>query len=248
MNARAAILSALLPLAACVPWRLAVESVQPGSSIGDIERFGRGLAGINVAASTATFVLAEAAEVTLVSVGSDGRVRPLYPYAEGESSRFTAGLHTIEIPETRVWVAAAAGVGASAAAETDRWRAYNACVAQARNAGRPPQAKADTGRAAAPEPLPRYMVESQCASPPATGAISGGLAGSWETQNDVVVMVVSRLPIGAEELRRRIEGVRVRSERQLRELPIRIAGDRLGPWAGYYSPRIPSPQSQEPPR
>ncbi len=251
MNTRGALLLvAALAAGACASGRLALDRLPAAGTSGAPERFGRGLLGVNAQASTATFVLARDAEIALVRVAPDGRVRPAYPLAPGESSRFTVGLHTVDIPELRVWNGPVAV--ASAAQETEQWRRYNACIANSRDQGRMPQEKGsvsrDSGRVVAPVPEPpaeSSPTQAQCAPAAPRRSPDGGGAGTWETENDVIVLAVSESPITSDELRARVAGVRILSEADLRALPARVTGDRPAPWAGYFMVRIPNPRPQE---
>ena len=252
MNERLAIVLLAAPLAwSCATGQFALDRMPASGTAGTPERFGQGLLGVNAQASTATFTLARDAEIALVRVTPDGRVRPAYPLAPGESSRFTAGLHTVDIPEVRVWNAPPAT--SSAAQETEQWRAYNACIAQNRDQGRMPQEKGalsrDSGRVVAPVPETPFTstpTQAACSVTPTRRPAAPAGAGAWETENDVIVLTVSESPVTSDELRARVAGARIRSEADLRALPERIAGDRLRPWAGYFMVRIPNPRSQEP--
>ena len=246
----AAVFAAALAAGACATGQLAFDRLPATSTSGAPERFGQGLLGVNARASTMTFTLARDAEVAIVRVSPDGRVRPAYPLGPGESSRFTAGLHTVDIPEMRIWSAPPAAP--TTAQETERWRAYNACIARNRDQGRMPQEKGrlspDSGRPAATAPEPSASsppTESQCGIAPVGRAPATGGAGVWVTENDVIVLSVSESPVTSDELRRRVAGARVRSEADLHALPARVTGDRPGPWAGYFMVRILNPRSQE---
>ncbi len=252
MKARGAmLLAAVLAAGACTSARLALDRLPAAGTSGRPERFGQGLLGVNAQASTATFTLARDAEIALVRVAPDGRVRPAYPLAPGESSRFAAGLHTVDVPEGRVWNAPLAVP--YAAQETEQWRRYNACIANNRDQGRMPQEKGsvsrDSSRVVAPVPEPPATsspTQAPCAPVVVPRFSAGGGAGTWETENDVIVLIVSESPITSDELRARVAGARVRSEADLRALPARVAGDRPTPWAGYFMVRIPNPRPQEP--
>jgi len=246
-----------LALAACAQGQLWFDALPPASSIGAVDRYGTDSLAIEPGGTIVSFVLAEAAEIALVAVTSEGRVSALYPYAPGESSRFAAGPHALVVPVTLEWLPDPSGrAPAVAATEADALRAYNQCLAtrRPRYAGRTTASRApgDTSgrREAPPSAADAYAnifssnVEA-CGQPPAPRTSAAGQPGAFRPRDDVILLVVSSTPFTAEQLRQRLLGLRVRSEADLRALPLQIGADRSLPWAGYYSPRFPSRHPQE---
>jgi hypothetical protein len=248
----AALLTAAVALAGCARPPLRLDALASFPPVGAVERFGPGSLVSDTASETVSFSLAEDAEVALVSVAPSGRVAPLYPYAPGESSRFTAGRHTVSVPVTVEWLPDPdAGPAASnAVREMEAQQAYVRCLAILRPRRRPPtqpaRAAGDTtaGRTEATPVVPgaeyaqAYSSDVEaCGVAPAGGRTAFGAPGTFRVRNDVIVLVVSDAPLSADGLRRRVTGLRVRTIGDLRELPGWIAGQRRRPSAGYYSLR-----------
>lgn len=253
------ILIAGLALTACTRARLQLDALPATGSVGAVERYGLGLVRVDPSGETLTFNLAQDAEVALVSVAPGGRVNALYPFQPGESSRFSAGPHTIVVPVSWEWAPdpSARGSNTYSPSESELMRRYNQCFAAfqaARGPGRRSSpAASDSSRPRQEQPpapvWDSYVTDpgERCGQPPTGGDASAApSASSWRVQNDVLVLVVSRTPLGADELRRRIKGLRIRSEADLRELPLWVAGDRVRPWAGYYSRRLETTRQSEP--
>jgi hypothetical protein len=248
-----------LALTACARARIRLDALPTTGSVGAVERYGLGLVRVHPSGETLTFDLAQDAEVALVSVAPSGRVNALYPFQPGESSRFSAGPHTIVVPVSLEWAPnpSARGSDTYSPSESELMRRYSQCMAAfqaARGPSRTPsRATGDSSRPRQEQPSApvwdSYIVNpgERCGQPPTEGNASAAPSGSsWRVQNDVLVLVVSRTPLGADELRRRIKGLRVRSEADLRELPLWVAGDRVRPWAGYYSRRLETTRQSEP--
>jgi len=247
-----------LALTACAHGQLRLDALPPTFSIGAVDRYGTDSLTIEPGGEIVSFALAERAEIALVSVTSGGRVSVLYPYAPGESSRYAAGPHVVVVPVSLEWSPdPAARVPALAATEAEALRAYTQCLAtrRPRAASRPTASRApgDTSsqrQEASSVSDERYydMFGSDreaCGQPPVSGGSASGQPGAWRPRDDVVVLVVSSTPFTAERLRQRVLGLRVRSEADLRALPLWIVGDPSLPWAGYYSRRLPSRYPQE---
>jgi hypothetical protein len=250
-------------LAACAAQRLDLRTLPATFSVGAVERYGPGIVAIDSTGEVVTFALAGAAEVALVAVTSDGRVRPLYPLLRGESSSFDGGAHTIAVPVGSEWrPLPSAPATASAARQFEAWRAYNRCAVAARTtmstrassaaaSGTPADSsrRMGTGRPTGPEttdPLTTVNVDQTCGAPPVgEGGAAPLSAGRFEARDDVVLLVVSGAPLASETLRRRVAGLRIASAGDLRGLPQRIAGDPSSAVAGYYSWRFPIPRMQE---
>jgi len=253
------ILIAGLALTACARARLQLDALPATGSFGAVERYGPGLVRVDPSGETLAFDLAQDAEVALVSVAPSGRVNALYPFQPGESSRFSAGPHTIVVPVSLEWAPdpSARGGATYSPSESELMRRYDQCMAAWRatqGPSRPPsRAAGDTSRSRQEQPfvptMDSWVVNpgERCGQPPTAGYASAAPSGSsWRVQNDVLVLVASHTPLGADALRRRIEGLRVRSEADLWELPLWIAGDRVRPWAGYYSRRLETTRQSEP--
>ena len=240
-------------LSACAAQRLDWRTVPTTFSVGEVGRYGQGIVSVDSAGGTVTFALggAGAAEIALVAVAPDGRVHPLYPLQEGESSRFGGGAHAVTVPVVvPEW---RARPSAPATASDEAWRNQNRCEAIARAViganSRSPEV-ADSSRGTPPHSQMNDPtvgnVSQMCSAPPVgRGSPAPLAAGRFEPEDDVIVLVVSEAPISAEQLRRRVAGLRLASEADLRALPRRIAGDPSGPFAGYYSRRFPTPREQE---
>lgn len=240
-------------LAGCARTGLRLEMLASFPPVGTVERFGPGFLGSDTATETVSFSLAEDAEVALVAVAPNGRVSALYPYAPGESSRFTAGRHTVSVPVTVEWVPdpGVAPAASNAVREIEAQQAYLRCISIRRPRRSPPTQPAraatdtTTGRGDTPPvapggeyaPLmPSSDVEA-CGVAPTGGRSAFGAPGTFRVKNDVIILVASGTPLSAEGLRRHVTGVRVRTSADLRDLPGRIAGGRRRPFAGYYSLR-----------
>jgi len=246
-----------LALAACAHGHLWFDTLPPASSIGAVDRYGTDSLTIEPGGEIVSFALAEAAEIALVAVTSEGRVSALYPSAPGESSRFAAGPHTLVVPVSLLWSPEPFGrAPALAAAETEALRAYSRCLAtrRPRAVSKPPASRApgDTSsqREAPPSAADTYAnifssdLEA-CGQPPMPSTSAAGPPGAFRPRDDVVFLLVSSSPFTAECLRQRLLGLRVRSEADLRALPLRIGADHSLPWAGYHSRRFPSRHPQE---
>jgi hypothetical protein len=253
------ILIAGLALTACARAHLRLDALPATGSVGAVERYGQGLVRVDPSGETLTFDLAQDAEIALVSVAPGGRVNALYPFQPGESSRFSAGPHTIVVPVSWEWAPdpSARGSNGYSPSEAELMRSYNRCMAAfqatrgpSRTASRTTGDSSRQGQEQQSAPVwDSYVTDpsERCGLPP-TGENSSATpsASSWRVQNDVLVLVVSRTPLGADELRRRIKGLRIRSEADLLELPLWVAGDRIRPWAGYYSRRLETTRQSEP--
>ena len=175
-----------LALAACAHGHLWFDALPPASSIGAVDRYGTDSLMIEPGGEIASFVLAEAAEIALVAVTSEGRVSALYPYASGESSRFAAGPHTLVVPVSLEWSPDPSGrAPAMAATEMEALRAYRQCLAtrRPRNAGRTtaPRAPGDTSsqREAPPSAVDAYANifssdREACGQPPVPRTSAAG--------------------------------------------------------------------------
>ena len=97
------ILIAGLALAACAHGHLWFDALSPASSIGAVDRYGTDSLTIEPGGEIVSFALAEAAEIALVAVTSEGRVSVLYPNAHGEFSGYAAGLHVVVVPVSLEW-------------------------------------------------------------------------------------------------------------------------------------------------
>lgn len=246
-----------LALMACAHGQLWFDAVPMAFSIGAVDRYGADSLTIEPGGSIVSFALAERAEVALVAVTSGGRVSVLYPYAPGESSQYAAGPHALVVPVSLEWEPdLSAGAPATAATEAEALRAYQLCLAtwRPRASSRPTASRApgDTSsqRQEAPSAVDAYAnsfgsEREACGQPPVSGGSASGQPGAWRPRDDVVVLVVSITPFTAERLRQRVPGLRVRSEADLRALPLWIVGDGSVPWAGYFSRRSPSRFPQE---
>jgi hypothetical protein len=219
-----------LALTACAHGQLRLDALPPTFSIGAVDRYGTDSLTIEPGGEIVSFALAERAEIALVAVTSGGRVSVLYPYAPGESSQFAAGPHALVVPVSLEWAADPSGrAPATAATEMEALRAYNQCLATRR-----------------PRAANTFSSDREaCGQPPMPSGSASGQPGAWRPRDDVVVLVVSSAPFTAERLRQRVLGLRVRSEADLRALPLWIVGDRSLPWAGYYSRRLPSRYPKE---
>jgi hypothetical protein len=247
-----------LALTACAHGQLRLDALPPTISIGAVDRYGTDSLTIEPGGEIVSFALAERAEIALVAVTSGGRVSVLYPYAPGESSQFTAGPHALVVPVSLEWAADPSGrAPATAATEMEALRAYNRCLAtwRPRRASRTTASRAP-GDTSSQREAPPSVVEERysnyfssdaeaCGLLPVSSGSAPGQPGAWRPRDDVVVLVVSSTPFTAERLRQRVLGLRVRSEADLRALPLWIVGDRSLPWAGYYSRRLPSRYPQE---
>jgi len=245
------ILIAGLALTACARARLQLDTLPATGSVGAVELCGLGLVRVDPSGETLNFDLAQDAEVALVSVAPSGRVSALYPLQPGESSRFSAGPHTIVVPVSLEWAPnpSARESAASSPSESELQRLYDQCMAAFRAARGPSRTPSRaTGDSSRPQQDSWASNPGErCGQLPTAGTASAAPSGSsWRVQNDVLVLVVSRTPLGADGLRRRIKGLRVRSEADLRELPLWVAGDRVRPWAGYYSRRLQTTRQSEP--
>jgi hypothetical protein len=242
-----------LALTACAHGQLRLDALPPTFSIGAVDRYGTDSLTIEPGGEIVSFALAERAEIALVAVTSGGRVSVLYPYAPGESSRYEAGPHVVVVPVSLEWSPdPSARAPALAATEMEARQAYNQCLAtrRPRTARRTTASRApgDTSsRREAPPPVVEegysnyFSSDAEaCGQPPLSSASALGQPGAWRPRDDVVVLVVSSTPFTAERLRQRVLGLRVRSQADLRALPLWIVGDRSLPWAGYYLRRLPS--------
>lgn len=254
LTGAAAVAATGLALAACARGALRLDALPSVFSVGALDRYGSDSLAVEPGGEVVTFSVAQDAEIAMVAVAPSGEVRPLYPFAPGESSRFTAGSHTIVVPVSYEWAPDPnAPARPTAALEVEAMVAYRRCLAERRpRPPRPqpaPRAPGDTStRQVTPSPPEGSMFTTDveaCGSPPlGTGATAAG-PGRWRPRNDVIVLVASRTPLTAERLRQRLLGLRVRSPEDLRELPRWITGDHLRPPAGYYSVRFPGPRQQE---
>lgn len=221
--------------------------------MGAVDGYGTDSLAIEPGGEIVSFVLAQAAEIALVAINPEGRVSALYPHAPGESSRFTAGPHALVVPLSLEWSPDPDGRPTEGAAtEAEAVRAYRQCLATRRprnNTGRTSASRApgDTSRQReTPQPAVDAYASiyssdlEACGQPPAPRTSAAGQPGTFRPIEDVVLLVVSSTPITAERLRQRLSGLRVRSEADLRALPLRIGADPSVPWAGYYSRRLPS--------
>lgn len=246
-----------LALTACAHGQLRLDALPPTFSIGAVDRFGTDSLTIEPGGQIVSFALAERAEIALVAVTSEGRVSVLYPYAPGESSRYPAGPHALVVPVSLEWAPdPSAQTSALAAREAEAVQAYRQCLATWRPRGAraetPSRAPGDTSsrreepRSAADSYANMYSSDREaCGQPPVPSTSAAGQPGAFRPSDDVVVLVVSSTPFTAEHLRQRVLGLRVRSEADLRALPLWIVEDRSLPWAGYYSRRLPSRYPQE---
>jgi len=247
-----AMVAATLAVAACARPGFRLDPLTPAFSVGAVERFGHDTLVVHPGGEVVQFALDSAAEVALVAVTQDGRVRPLYPLAPGESSRFSAGPHALVVPVSYEWTGdPSAPARATAAMELEAMRAYRDCVARWRprrtSGQRVPRSPGDTtAQVSAPVAEDGIVVrEAEYCRPPAAGVAAGGGPMNLRPKRDIVVLVASTTALAADGLRERTLGVRVRSATDLVDLPRRVTGGDLRQAAGYYSVRFPAPRQQE---
>jgi hypothetical protein len=233
--------------------------------VGEPERVGWGIVSIDGTGDVVRFAVAHPVEIALVSIAEDGRVRPLYPLRDGESSRFDGGPHAVEVPVSARWpMLASAQSTASAATELEALRFYNRCryeanVTMARDqSSAAPAASAPAGRSTTRtgpgEPYPLVVrssmpwmsvasVDQTCGAAPVGrgGTAALPVAGRRELREAVVPLVVSDIPVSSEVLRARVEHLRIASLADLSTLPQWIVGDPSRPVAGYFARQVATP-------
>ena len=257
------LLGGIETLAGCAIPRLDLGTVPETFNVGEPARAGWGIVSIDGAGDVVRFAVARPVEIALVAIEKDGRVRPLYPLREGESSRFDGGPHVVEVPWSTSWPVLASGQSpVSASTELEAMRFYNRCRYEARvtmardQSSSAPASGAPAGTAtrtgpgspnpplvASTMPWMAVSVDQACGATP----VGGGRTATTQVYSRregrvaVVLLVVTDTPISAEALRSRVEHLRIASPRELSTLPQRITGDTSRPVAGYYARQAATP-------